>query len=157
MIAVYDPSGKLGLTDPSPGGGTVPRMVKTPSYGWRSAEELANETRVYAGEPCTGLEWADMHSWPDALLVTEDGTPDPVGMARAREVLARVLEMDGVDHGVLFAPRGPDRWSLEGRPNRWIIESHYDVHVFDALPGETAPEALARLLAEHAGCEVIRG
>ena len=121
LLAVFDPSGKLGLTAPSPGGGTVPQHAFDHYMGrWR-----INSVAL--------------------LLVTSDGTPDPIGMARAREVLARSLGIIPV-LGVAFG-RWAGGWSMWAGPfgQSW-----------DALPDESAPEALARLLAEHAGCEVVR-
>ena len=125
LLAVFDPSGKLGLTAPSPGGGTVPTR-------WWCYGEL--QPRPYCDD-CRQI----------LLLVTSDGTPEPIGMARAREVLARSLGIIPV-LGVAFG-RWAGGWSMWAGPfgQSW-----------DALPDESAPEALARLLAEHAGCEVVR-
>ena len=135
MIAVYDPSGKLGLTDPSPGGGTMP--VVWVCRGCSST--------VAPGEACCNQ--LDRYHVDALLLVTSDGTPDPIGMARAREALARVVGLDPSDGVCFVRMRLEPSWRVESRRSREI----------DALPNETAPEALARLLAEHAGCEVIRG
>lgn len=171
LLAVYDPTGRLGLTDPSPGGGSVPVV-----HEWVPLPAGL----VPEGLPCSECPGAGMEEWkhvirhhdgrcsirsdrsvcakaaePGArgrrsalLLRTEDGTPDPVGMARAREVLARVMHLDPRE-GVCFA--------LDHGP-QWFIQTPFAAHpVGPAVYVENAPEALARLLAEHAGCEVIRG
>jgi len=157
LLAVYDPSGKLGLTAPSPGGGRLANVYRCSCGTW------GHSGCSYFGP-----------SLPVALLLrTADGTPDPVGMARAREVLARVEGLD-VGDGVTFrkAKEGPDLaggWLLGvgtvvgtiqfcrrgGVPARGGFAPRHPV-----CPGpedESAPEALARLLSERAGCEVIRG
>lgn len=141
LLAVYDPTGRLGLTDPSPGGGSVP--VVWICLGCRRVVECG-------GVCCTHIDGMRRKAslFVDALLlVTEDGTPDPVGMARAREVLARVMGFNP-SSGVLFdiTPRG---WQLD-TANSCLT------HI-GPVTDESAPEALARLLAERAGCEVVRG
>ncbi len=132
LLAVYD-SGKLGLTDPSPGGGSVPVVYRAHrELPWRVVATDAVDDYYNAFRRGGPPDWRNA-----LLLVTEDGTPDPVGMARAREVLARVVGLD-VRAGVSLA-----------------------VYMYRGDYSEAArwsdPEALARLLAEHAGVEVVRG
>lgn len=153
LLAIYDPSGKLGLTKRSIGGGEVPILGRIDG--------------AWYPEGCMGWSDCRYHCMcaPDAkalLLRTKDGTVDPIGMARAREVLAaQVMKLRSVSGGVTFvAGLGPNSddfkceyiWTL-------AVDLGYarEKRTWGQLPDESAVEALARLLAEHAGVEVIRG
>lgn len=109
-------------------------------------------------ERCGCGSWTDRHGCayffprPAALVLrTANGTIDQVGMSRAREVLARAEGMKGWESGVIFATT-TDAVGAQlsvGDDARW-----YPCTVAEKW---TEPDALARLLAERAGVEVVRG
>lgn len=122
LLAVYDPTGRLGLTDPSPGGGEVPLRWRCSACGHITERRNKDGTCWQRARSAPVLAACGGDQLPILLLRTEDGTKDSLGMARAREVLGEMMS-PALARGV--SPRDP--------------------------------EALARLLAERAGCEVVRG
>lgn len=166
LLAVYDPSGKLGLTDPSPGGGEVPMRWRCSPTGNRPTAGCGHVSEERNDD---GWCWLEMpapfvpcgHQQGLLLLRTEDGNEDPLGMARAREVLALhhpcLHTPEDVARGVWFY-RGHLIHSTSGYNGDWIINTPGERTAFAAPDStEDAPEALARLLSQHLGCEVIRG
>ena len=124
-----DPADPHGLLAPSPGGGMVPLRQLLESACVSAARAL--------------------------VLRTASGEVDPIGMGRAREVLARVSGMDP-SGGVAFRPAsGGGRW---WRLTNWDGREKDYPRAPGSLPTvDDTPEALAAILAHLGVCEVVRG
>lgn len=140
LLAVYDQSGRLWLPARSPAGGQMPTIYRCGCGHWGHL----------------GCRHDEKHPYPYALVLrADDGTPDPLGMIRALLTLARIADpAGGGGEGGAYLHREGWFWHLYVasdaaplRAYRWPVQDD----------GERAPEAVARLLAELAGCEVIRG
>ena len=141
-----DPADPHGLLAPSPGGGNVPMRWRLKTGEW-------TETPPTNASPEPPF---DHHRWIGALVLrTIDGIVDPLGMGRAREVLARVSGMDP-SGGVAFRPAsGGGRW---WRLTNWDGREKDYPRAPGSLPTvDDTPEALAAILAHLGVCEVVRG
>lgn len=166
MPALYlrpiDPTDPHGLLTPSPGGGTVPAVdiydCGNASHGrWLQPDGDGWKDPPLCSSCSARRRW---HGGLALVLRTADGTADPIGMARAREVLARVAPSsareEGIALGVSFAPsEHPDCGPGWGIYTPW--ESTYLKYAGELTRPEDAPEALAAILAHLGVCEVIRG
>ena len=161
MVLLLPPPGDpLGLLAPSVGGGTVPLAYLVPLISgrhWMLAAALLDDHG--------GLRPARLFD-PRALVLQMDGIPDPSGLARALEVLARVEGLDP-SGGVHWRPVHEEGTGIVG----WRMETAADPPVYywpdvsaggpsertlPALAGVTDPVlALAHVLAARAGCEVV--
>jgi len=162
ILLVPPPGDPLGLLAPSVGGGTVPPAYLVPLISgrhWMLAAALLDDHG--------GLRPARLFDPRSLVLQTADG-PDPIGMARAREVLARV---DGLDPSSGVCWRLVCKEGVHEDVTGWRMETAADPPVrywpdasaggsaertIPALVGVTDPPlALAHVLAARAGCEVV--